>query len=67
MPEGFEKVARDMSKGSSRSSYLCFKRSRAGKDDGIEGAAEEEELPICEVLIAYEDEDPGMLGTIAKW
>lgn len=67
VPDGFEKVARDMSKGSSRSSYLCFKRSRAGKgDERVEGGEEEVELPISEVVIAYEDEDAGKLSDMLR-
>ena len=49
VPEGYEKVARDMSKGSSRSAYLCFKRS-AGKEDPT--------LPLSEVMMIYGEEEP---------
>jgi hypothetical protein len=74
VPPGFERVARDMCKGSSRSAYLCFRRQReparreqdeeeAGKEEA-EAEGEDEEAgerlqPLAEAVLAAADEDPG--------
>jgi hypothetical protein len=49
VPEGFERVGRDMSKGSGRASFLCYRRSQ-GADDPA--------LPLSDVVIVYGNEEP---------
>lgn len=50
VPEGFEKVTRNLIKGSGRSAYLCYRR-RTERDDGIP--------PLADVVIVYGEEEPG--------
>lgn len=67
VPAGFERVARDMCKGSSsRGSFLCFRRRRQPEGPGDEeaGPAEpaaeaEQEQPLAQVVLAAADETPG--------
>jgi ubiquitin C-terminal hydrolase len=71
VPQGFVKVARDMSKGSHQRSFLCFRRARSPpQESGAEGIADrgergsedahaEEDGPLVDVVIAGQDENPG--------
>lgn len=75
VPRGFERVARDMCKGSGRSSYLCFRRQRVAQAQQLQQDEEEDqgkeeedergqalavdEQPLAEVVLAAGYEDPG--------
>jgi len=76
VPEGYEKVGRDMTKGTpGRKSYLCVRRlpssqssSQAPKEDeegdAVTSTSASTSLPIEDVHIVYGDEEPGPYSTL---
>ena len=55
-PAGYKKVARNMGKGSPREVYVCFKTEEVLDEYPEDGSVS---LPICEIVIMYNDSNPG--------